>query len=157
MQKRSWNVTVADTAVDRFATCSLSRSRCSSRESKAVLSTHIHLFCGTSLIITAEGVLRHTNAEAFLECDGGRYSSRSICHIQLIKESLQYPRIEGRPEHPHTPILRDQLNYHSRRCCASHQCRTNPGKRRWQIQQSIDLPHAAYQGVAAVPANRRPS
>src|SRR5216684_3685173 len=110
---RSWKSTVADTAVDRFSTCSLSRSRCSSRESKAVLSTHIHLFCGTSLIITAKGVLRHTNAEAFLEFDGDRYNSRSICHMQLNKESLQFPRIERRPKQPHTPILRDLLNYNS--------------------------------------------
>src|SRR5216684_3608905 len=156
MQNRSWKATVADTAVDRFATFSLSRSRCSTRESKSALCTHIHLFCGISLIITAVDVMRHTNAEPFLESDGGRYSSRSICHIQLIKESLQYPRIEVRPVHPHTPILRDQLNYHSCGRHASHQCRTVPGNRRWQIQQSIDLPHSAYQGVAAVPANRSP-
>src|SRR5216683_2418830 len=113
MQKRSWNVTVADTAVDRYAICSLSWSRCSTRESKAVLSTHIHLFSGTSLIITAGSVLRHANAEPFLQIDGGRYSSRSIFHMQSIMESLQYPQIEGRPEHPHAAVLRDRANCHS--------------------------------------------
>src|SRR6266851_4593696 len=121
MQKRSRKPTMADTAVDRFSTCSLSWSRSSTRKSKSVLSTHIHLLCGTSLIITAGDVVRHTNAEPFLESDGGRYSSRSICLIQLIKESLQYPRIAVRPEHPHTPIMRDQLNYHSWGRIASHQ------------------------------------